>query len=145
MTLHLERELPVGARAAFEPWLDPAALAVFMCPAEGMHVSKVEVDPRVGGEFLIVMNIGGRALPHHGKYLAIERHTRLAFTWHSHHAGADSRVTLTFTPLGPRKTRVVLEHVGLDGDAVSRHTNGWTAILAALERCPIEPPGPIVP
>ena len=138
MTVHIERDLPISARAAFEAWLDPKALAVFMCPAEGMGISKVEVDPRVGGKFLIVMNLAGRDLPHHGTYLTIDRHTRLAFTWQSHHAGDNSRVTLTFEALGPRKTRLVLEHDGLDDSAVAAHTSGWTAILGALEGYPVE-------
>lgn len=133
MTLHLERILPVPARDVFEAWLDPGVLAQFMCPAEGMRVGPVEVDPRVGGKFLIMMITGERELPHTGEYLAIERYTKLEFTWHSVHAGDGSRVTLTFEPLAPRKTRLVLEHVGLAEAMVAQHTSGWTSILSVLE------------
>jgi hypothetical protein len=47
--------------------------------------------------------------------------------------------------LAPRrrqqKSRIVLEHAGLDDSAVASHTNGWTGILAALERYPAESAG----
>ena len=127
--VHLERILPRSAKRAFEAWLDPEALSVFMCAAPGMTISKVELDPRVGGAFLIVMTLGERDLPHRGEYLEMERHTRLAVTWRSHHAGEGSRVTLTFEPLGPRKTRLILEHFGLEESARESHVAGWTRIL----------------
>ncbi len=133
MSLRLERVIPAAARTVFEAWLDPAALARFMCPTQGMRTGAIEVDPRVGGAFRIVMILGERELPHHGEYLAIEPYTHLAFTWRSHHAGEGSRVTLTFDAVGPRQTRLVLEHVGLADSAIAPHTHGWTSILAALD------------
>jgi len=124
-TLTLERLVPAAPRAVFEAWLDPAALARFMCPA----------DARVGGAFLIVMMTGDAELPHRGEYLEIARHTRLAFTWRSQHAGEGSRVTLRFEPVGDAQTRLTLEHVGLD-DAERRrqHELGWTNILGELDQ-----------
>jgi uncharacterized protein YndB with AHSA1/START domain len=133
MSIRLERTIPASARTVFEAWLDPEALARFMCPAEGMTTGAIEVDARVGGAFLITMILGGRELPHRGEYLAIERYSRLAFTWRSHLAGDGSRVTLTFEALSPKRTRVVLEHVGLEESAIASHTSGWTSILAALD------------
>lgn len=127
--MKLERVLPLSARRAFEAWLDPDALAVFMCAAPGMRITEVEVDPRVGGAFLIMMTIGERDLPHRGEYLEIERYSRLAFTWRSHHAGEGSRVTLTFEALGAKQTRLILEHVGLEESARESHVAGWSRIL----------------
>ena len=133
MSLRLERTISADARTIFEAWLDPQALARFMCPQEGMRTGAIEVDARVGGAFLITMYLGERELPHTGEYLAIERYTKLAFTWRSHHAGEGSRVTLTFEALGRGRTRLVLEHEGLADGAIAAHTHGWTSILAALD------------
>jgi uncharacterized protein YndB with AHSA1/START domain len=132
MSIRLERTFPVPARTVFEAWLDPEALARFMCPAEGMRTGAIAVDPRVGGVFSIVMILGERELPHTGVYLAIDRYTKLEFTWRSHVAGEGSRVSLSFEALGGQRTRLVLEHVGLEDIAVAAHTSGWTSILAAL-------------
>lgn len=131
--IRLERTISTSARNLFEAWLDPTALARFMCPQEGMRTGAIEVDARVGGAFLVVMILGERELPHRGEYLVIDRHTKLAFTWRSHHAGEGSKVTLTFEALGPTRTRLVLEHTGLEDSAITAHTHGWTSILAALD------------
>lgn len=132
-TLSIERIVPAPPRTVFEAWLDPEALRRFMCPAPGTRVTRVECDPRVGGEFLIVMNIGGQELPHRGEYLEIERYTRLVFTWLSHHAGEGSRVTLRFAETADGQTKLTLEHVGLaDEEIRAKHHGGWSSILTAL-------------
>ena len=131
----LVKTIPCSAKAAFDAWLSPEAMKHFMCPAQGSSVSQVEVDPRVGGSFLIMMVVGGTAMPHRGEYLAIERYRRLAFTWRSHHAGEGSHVTLDFEELGLDQTKLTLTHVGLaDPEACERHRGGWTHILGEVER-----------
>ncbi len=128
----LVRTIPAPPRQVFEAWLDERALLRFMCPADGSSVSKVEVDPRVGGQFLIVMNVGGKDLPHRGEYLEIERYERLVFSWNSAPAGEGSRVTLRFEALPGEQTRLTLEHVGLAEEARAPHESGWTHILGQL-------------
>jgi uncharacterized protein YndB with AHSA1/START domain len=129
----ITKTIPLSAQAAFEAWLNPQALQRFMCPAPGSSVSGVEVEPRVGGSFLIVMHVAGQDLPHRGEYLAIERHRRLAFTWRSAMAGEGSQVTLTFDQLAPNQTRLTLEHTDLpDAKQQEAHREGWTHILSVL-------------
>ncbi|MGQ0643218.1 MAG: SRPBCC family protein [Gemmatimonadaceae bacterium] len=129
----IERVIPASARVVFEAWLDREALQRFMCGGPGVRVTRAECDPRVGGEFLIVMNVEGHDLPHRGVYLEIERYKRIVFTWRSHLAGEGSRVTLHFAD-GPRgQTKLTLEHVGLpDAEIRSRHHEGWSHILSEL-------------
>jgi uncharacterized protein YndB with AHSA1/START domain len=127
----VEKLVPAPPRVVFEAWLDAEALRRFMCPAPGSSVSRVECDPRVGGKFLIMMNVGGQDLPHRGEYLEIERYTRLVFTWRSAHAGEGSRVTLQFAERAGGQTQITLEHVGLpDAEVRARHHEGWSNILA---------------
>jgi uncharacterized protein YndB with AHSA1/START domain len=130
----LVRTIPAPPRRVFEAWLDERALLRFMCPAEGASVSRVEVDARVGGSFLIVMKVGGQELPHRGQYLEIEPYQRLVFSWISAHAGEGSRVTLRFEALPDEQTRITLEHVGLAEAARAPHDSGWTHILGELTR-----------
>jgi uncharacterized protein YndB with AHSA1/START domain len=129
----VERLIPASPRKVFEAWLDPEALRRFMCPAPGSRVTRAESDARVGGKFLIVMHVGGQDVPHRGEYLEITRHTRLAFTWRSVHAGEGSRVTLHFAEVPGGQTRLRLEHVGLaDAETRARHHDGWSNILKEL-------------
>ena len=129
----IERLIPAPPRVVFEAWLDREALQRFMCGGPGVRVTRTECDPRVGGQFLIVMNLDGRELPHHGEYLEIERDTRIVFTWRSHLAGEGSRVTLTFEA-GPRgQTKLTLEHGGLaNAEIRGKHHDGWSHILTEL-------------
>jgi uncharacterized protein YndB with AHSA1/START domain len=129
----IERLIPAPPRVVFEAWLDREALQRFMCGGPGVRVTRAECDPRVGGKFLIVMNVEGHDLPHQGEYLEIERYTRIVFTWRSHLAGEGSRVTLSFAESGRGETRLTLEHVGLaDAEIRSKHHGGWSHILTEL-------------
>ena len=129
----VERLVPAPPKKVFEAWLDPDALRRFMCPAPGSRVTRAECDPRVGGKFLVVMNVGGQDLPHRGEYLEIERYTRMVFTWLSAHAGEGSVVTLRFADSPGGQTKLTLEHVGLaDAETRTRHHGGWSSILAEL-------------
>ena len=131
--LVIERLIPAEPRIVFDAWLDAESLRRFMCGGPGVRVTSAECDPRVGGSFLIVMNLAGQDLPHHGEYLAIERHTRIVFTWRSHLAGEGSRLTLRFAEAPRGQTKLTLEHVGLaDAPIRSMHDIGWSHILAEL-------------
>jgi uncharacterized protein YndB with AHSA1/START domain len=120
--------------SVFDAWLSTDRLARFLCAGD-THVASVEVDPRVGGSFLVVMaNERGR-YEHRGRYLAIERPERLQFTW----ASAATRdeetvVTVTFETTD-QGTRVTLVHLGLcDDTSAMRHQTGWRSILSKCEQ-----------
>lgn len=133
VTALIERLVPAPPRTVFEAWLNRGALGRFMCPAPGSHVTRAECDARVGGTFLIVMNVGGQDIPHRGTYLEIERYTRLVFTWLSPYAGEGSQVTLQFAESPGGQTRLRLEHAGLgDAENRARHHDGWSNILTEL-------------
>src|SRR5829696_8458978 len=55
--------MKVGREKAFDAWLSADRLARFLCAGD-THVESVEVDPRVGGAFRVVMaSADGAALP----------------------------------------------------------------------------------
>ena len=128
----IERIIPAPPRVVFDAWLDVEALQRFMCGGPGVRVTTVESDPRVGGRFLIVMNVEGHDISHRGEYLEIERYKRLSFTWLSPYAGEGSRVTLLFAETENGETQLTLEHVGLVESERSKHHVGWSHILTEL-------------
>ena len=130
--VELERLVPAPRAVVIQAWLDPVALARFMCTAAGATVASAETDPRVGGQFRIVMRVGGRDRPHQGQYRLIEAPGRLVFTWESEVAPPGSEVTLTFDEAGAGQTRVTLVHRGLPATVHAAHHDGWTHILAVL-------------
>lgn len=130
--LVVRRLLPVPREEVFAAWLDPASLAVWMCPGT-VSGATVELDPRVGGKFRIVMHREGGGVEHRGEYLAIESPSLLSFTWISENTDLlPTVVTVELFERGPA-TEVVLTHRRLPDRMVSPHEKGWTDILRKLE------------
>lgn len=133
LSLTVKKTIPAPPEKVFNAWLDPAMLAKFMVPGEGMTVPKAESDGREGGRFEIVMAAGDQEIPHSGTYIEVKPHSRLAFTWESPHSIDGSTVTLDFRPAGDGATEVELTHVKFASEeARDNHKGGWTAILEAL-------------
>jgi uncharacterized protein YndB with AHSA1/START domain len=128
--LVLRRLLPVPREQVFAAWLDPASLAQWMRPGD-MTDATVEVDPRIGGKFRIVM-VGQRDYEHQGEYLAIEPPSRLSFTWVSaatNHLPTVVSIELLESGTG---TELILTHRRLPAANVEAHRQGWTDILRKL-------------
>jgi uncharacterized protein YndB with AHSA1/START domain len=102
-----------------------------MRPGE-IQRTEARVQPRVGGEYQIIMHAPSGPIMHTGIYSVIDRPRKLVFTWCSPHAGEDSLVTVDFIAQGKR-TEVVVTHEKLPQDERSSHANGWTSGLAHLD------------
>ncbi|HEU4517327.1 MAG TPA: SRPBCC domain-containing protein [Steroidobacteraceae bacterium] len=128
-TVRVSREIAAPAAELFEAWLDPAKLTRWMRPFDTIR-SDVKLDPRVGGEFVIVMHTPKGAVPHTGAYQEITRPRRIVFTWNSPFAGDHgSLVTVDFHARG-RSTEIVITHERLPGEEMGQaHAGGWTGIL----------------
>lgn len=133
-TVTVRQTIHAPAEEVFDAWLDPKLLTEFMRPGNTVRATTV-VDPRVGGDFEIVMHVPKGPLPHRGVYRAIERPRRLVFTWNSHATGPDETiVTVEFIAKGDT-TELVLTHEKLPSlDAVKGHTEGWTDIVRLMAK-----------
>jgi len=132
-TLVVRRFFAVPRERVFQAWLDPASMSQWMRPM-GANDAAVEVDPRVGGKFRIVMIQGPTRYEHTGEYLAIDPPKRLEFTWISQ--ATDQRTTVVTIDFLQRDqgTELVLTHRRLPATQVESHRTGWTDILQLLER-----------
>jgi len=131
--LTISRTIPAAAKDIFQAWLDPKALRRFMVPGEGMGCPRAEIDPVVGGSFLIVMTAGDQELEHRGEYKEISEFNRIVFTWISGHTEPDSTVTIELKELGPKETELKLHHSGFPSDeSRDNHQGGWTSIVETL-------------
>jgi uncharacterized protein YndB with AHSA1/START domain len=132
--LVVRRVLPVERERVFAAWLDPVSLATWMRPGEATGAI-VELDPRVGGRFRILMQHEQDGCgEHQGEYLAIEPPSLLSFTWIS--AATDLRPTVVTVELHAQDggTELVLTHRRLPPERVDGHRRGWTDIVRWLER-----------
>ena len=130
--LVVRRVLRVPRERVFAAWLDPALMARWMCPGDTRSAT-VELDPRVGGAFRIVMHHGRGDADHRGEYLIIEPPARLSFTWIS--AATEFRPTVVTVELfaSGSGTEVVLTHRRLPPARMDSHRKGWTDILRKLD------------
>ncbi|HEY1036167.1 MAG TPA: SRPBCC family protein [Pseudoxanthomonas sp.] len=79
----VQRVFPVPAERVFDAWLTPRLLGQWMF-GPGVRDEKVlrlDVDPRVGGRFSMLVERDGTRIDHVGEYLVIDRPHRLSFTW----------------------------------------------------------------
>jgi uncharacterized protein YndB with AHSA1/START domain len=131
-TVRVSREIAAPATELFDAWLDPEKLSRWMRPFDTTR-SDVRLDPRVGGEFEIVMHTPKGAVPHTGSYQEITRPRRIVFTWNSPFAGDHgSLVTVDFNARGGG-TEIVITHERLPSEEmVQAHSGGWSSILERI-------------
>lgn len=133
LTTHVSKTIQAPIERVFDAWLDPAMLTQFILPMPGMPQPTTTTDPREGGSFEIIMQVGDDKVPHTGRYLEITRPDRLVFTWESPCSVDDSTVTLTFKATSAQETHVNLDHVKfIDEETRDDHFGGWTNILDSL-------------
>ncbi|HEY4463749.1 MAG TPA: SRPBCC domain-containing protein [Streptosporangiaceae bacterium] len=130
----VRRLLPASPGVVYDEWLDPDALADWMCPRPARCLS-VASEPRVGGRLRIGIEEGGVQFYVSGEYLALERPSRLSFTW-SCSTWPDPRirtvVSVLLEPWEGGQTLMTIEHTLLPAGLAGQHARGWTAIAGQL-------------
>lgn len=135
LKVNISRKIDAPIEKVFDAWLDPVMLSRFMIPAKGMANPQVKCDPRKGGAFEILMQVGDEQIPHTGKYLELDRPNKLAFSWESSASLPDSVVTLIFSKVDEKTTNVNLTHTKFkDETRRSNHESGWGNILTELNQ-----------
>jgi uncharacterized protein YndB with AHSA1/START domain len=128
------RVMPAPPALVYDEWLDPDALADWMCPRPA-YPTAITCDARVGGELRIDIDDQGTRMTVSGRYLELDRPRRLSFTWwcttwppHT----PSSIVTVTFEPYGDGQTFMTIRHRQLDPSLREQHRLGWVAIVDQL-------------
>jgi uncharacterized protein YndB with AHSA1/START domain len=141
----VERVLPATPDEVFNEWVDPDALADWMCPRPA-HATKIELDARVGGSLRIDIEEGDARLSVAGTYLQVAPPRLLQFTWSCstwEDPTLESIVTVTLEPYGRLETLMIIHHALLPPEHVTNHAQGWTVIARqlgeVLPRRPSEP------
>ena len=121
-------------QTVFDAWLDPGTAGRFLFATPTGQMVKVEIDPRVGGQF----NLTDRRpemgdVEHVGTYLEIDRPRRLVFDFAvPAYDPARTTVTLEIAPDGDGSV-LTLTHDGVLEDWLAPTQQGWTMILGSLE------------
>ena len=130
----VRRLLPASPDVVYDEWLDPVALADWMCPRPA-RCRNVESEPRPGGRLRIDIEDGGAEFCVSGEYLVLDRPTRLSFSWSCSTWPDPSLKSVVDVLLEPREhaqTLMTIEHTLLPPGFVDRHERGWAAIAQQL-------------
>ena len=130
----VERVLPATPDVVFNEWVDPDALADWMCPRPA-HATRIELDARVGGSFRIDIEDGDARFSVAGTYLQVASPRLLQFTWSCstwEDPTQESIVTITLQPHGQLETLMIIHHALLPPEHVTNHEQGWTLIARQL-------------
>src|SRR3954469_17499533 len=127
----VERRIAAPPEKVFDAWFDPAGLGRWLFATADGVMEKVELDPRVGGRFLVAERRGADLAEHHGEYVEIDRPRRLAFDFWTNFSEERTRVTVTVVPDGDGAL-LTLRHEGVWADYEARTRQGWTMIVDKL-------------
>lgn len=139
-TVLLARRLAQNPERVYDAWLDPQhATHWIVASSPTDRLSRVSIDPRVGGRFSLVVERNGREIEHLGSYVEIARPVRLVFTWSvaasdetsAIRSAARSLVTLDFAPAGSG-TELRLTHEGVPEEQALKVEESWSKIIQAL-------------
>ncbi len=126
--LRVSRTIPAVPERVYDVWLDHTS------PGGPWHGSKkVIMDVKVDGLFFHAMEWEGQTYAHYGRFIALERGTKIEHTWMSPATqGLETVVSITLQPKGD-DTVITIDHRGVPDDEMGRqHAQGWTWIADAL-------------
>ena len=133
--LVVTRRFEAPPEAVFDAWLDAESVCQWLFATPGGVMEKVELNPRVGGGFVINERRGDALATHFGTYVEIDRPRRLVFDFATDREQAPTRVSVDIVAEGSG-CRLTLAH-DMDPQWAAfedRARQGWTMILDGLAR-----------
>jgi uncharacterized protein YndB with AHSA1/START domain len=126
----VQRVLPAPPAVVYDEWLDPDALSEWMCPRPAI-ATKIDLDPTLGGRLRIDIEENGTRFVVTGRYVELDRPSRLRFTWSCStwpDPSVESLVTVTLEALGDSETIMTIHHAMLPPGLTGQHQSGWAQI-----------------
>ncbi|MDB5070272.1 MAG: hypothetical protein JWM87_1383 [Candidatus Eremiobacteraeota bacterium] len=133
------RKIAAPADAIFRAFLDPTTPG-----GPWFGAARAIVNPVVDGLFYHAVEHEGKMWPHYGRFIRLDRPSRIEHTWVSEATkGLESVVTVTLEPHGA-ETEMTLHHTGVPDDEMGRqHKEGWTWMLSTIAERYASPPSPV--
>ena len=121
--LVIRKLIPASREEVFDTWGDAAGMRAWMCPGDVIS-AEAQIDFRQGGSYRILMKSPKQDHDHTGKYLAVERPSKLSFTWDTKGVDVADR---------GGKTELTLTHERFpSAELLARYKGGWSRIADLL-------------
>jgi len=129
--LVVSRRFNTAPACVFDAWLDAESVPQWLFATPGGVMEKIEINPRVGGGFVIAERRGELLATHFGTYLEIDRPRQLVFTFGVDPDSPPTRVTVEIVARGAG-AELTLTHEGVWAEYAEQTRAGWTMILGNL-------------
>lgn len=111
--------------ALFNAWISPQMTIP--------PITKIEVEPEVGGKFILYSESGNRTSKMAGEFLEITNGQKLKYVWQWEGAEEKTIVTVLFNYEGD-KNKILITHEGfLTTESAEMHSSGWDHYFSELE------------
>ncbi len=132
VSITVSRRFTASAERVFDAWLDPELARRFLFATPTGEIVRAEIDPRVGGRYMLVDRRDGEDVEHFGEYREIDRPRRLVFTLSvPKYSSASTVITIEIAPLDTG-CELTLTDESVPTDWADRSRQGWTSILNGL-------------
>ncbi|HEX4413474.1 MAG TPA: SRPBCC domain-containing protein [Lacipirellulaceae bacterium] len=138
LVIVVKRQFSAPPKRVFDAWLNAESLGRWLFATPGGVMKRIDVDPRVGGQFVVAEQRGDVLAEHHGRYEVIDRPRQLVFlfsvTAFKDPEEAVSRVSIEIVPDGAGcELRLTHEIDRKWAEYAGRTRDGWTMILENLD------------
>ncbi|WP_200847786.1 SRPBCC domain-containing protein [Rhizobium sp. 18055] len=136
ITLNVAHTYHASPCEVYDAWLNPEIARRFLFATDDGRVIRADIEPRVGGHFLVIDRRATGDAVHYGVFLEMRRPRLMVFSFsvaeHDHNA---DRIRVEIEPLG-EGTRLTLSHeMCAEWSAFEEQSRqGWAHVLNGLER-----------
>ena len=135
LELIVTRRFDAPAELVFDAWLDANHAGRWWFATADGEMQRVEIDPRVGGSFLIVEKRGDVLAEHIGKFIEIDRPRRLVFSYVTNGETTPTTVTIDIQAVEGGCELTLRHSIPPKWAHYSEKVRaGWTMILDGLAR-----------
>lgn len=136
VVVSVSRHFAASQDQVFDAWLRPDSVRQWLFATEQGEIVRAEVDPHVGGRFLITDRRNGEDVDHHGVYVSIERPRQLEFTFVAGKPDGDESRVIVHTVPTEHGCELTLTHVMEPqwADFREHSARAWTDMLAGLAK-----------
>ncbi len=133
MQVVVTRSFKVPPETIFDAWLDASSAGRWLFATPKAEMKRAELDPRVGGSFVISEKRGETLAEHFGTYEVIDRPGQLVFTFTTAKDQPPTRVVVDILRKPDGCSLTLQQSVHPDAAAmIDRVRQGWTMILESL-------------